>query len=756
MKTEFQYIGKRVERQDTADKVRGKTKYVGDMTRADMLYGKLLTSDKAHAKVTIDKTKAMMIKGVVAVFTNEDVPQTPYNSNQWFPGAVTAEDEYVLHKIAKHVGDRIALVLGETPEAAEKGLNELAVFYDELPVVIGFEEAKKDETVIFGSSNLAFEKSLACGDISEGFDRADIIIEDSGSTPKVHHSAIENHSCLAEIDPFGNLVVWSPCQVVFQVQHIVAKALGIPYDKTRVIKTTIGGSFGGKGIPILEPVCAFAAIKLNRPVQIVMERKDSVAGTRSRNATIQKIRTGITKEGRIVAREIVSEFDGGAYLTNAAAVAMAFGKKAFRLYKIKDQKYTGRTYFTNTVPGGACRGYGSPQLHAVSEININNAAKAIGMDPVQFRLLNAVDPQEFILGAKDDIGMPGIGNARIKDCLIQGSEAFDWENKKIAVSSKNTNRFAYGIGVAAGVHGNGYHGGFPDYTNVDIQVMPDNRIMVKMGIHDLGCGTVLTMQQIAAEALSINPKSINVPQADTFISPYDSAGTQASRVTFVNGGALKEAADLLKEKMIKSYAKLFNCSVDAISMIDGTIGHEEGKKISYGELAILSEAKLETTLKIYLEYKSKGNPAVYAVSFAEVKVDKYTGLVEVIDLLAVQDAGQVINMTLAEGQVEGGAHMSVGMALSEEIKYDKQGNLKTENFSKYHLINAPSMPKVRTLFIQDGEPLGPYGAKSIGELAAVTPGPAVMNAINDALGTNISDYPATPERIIEALSCLRS
>jgi xanthine dehydrogenase molybdenum-binding subunit len=752
MKSEYQYIGQRIERPDAADKTKGKIQYVGDMNRLGLLYGKLLTSDKAHAKVIIDKAKAMTVKGVIAVFTNDDVPQTPYNSNQWFPGAIAEEDEFILHKIAKHVGDRIALVVGETPEAADRGINELIVTYEELPVVIGIDEAKKDNAIIFGKSNLAFEKSLSCGDISQAFKKADYIIEDIGSTPKIHHSAIENHACLTEIDSFGNLVVWSPCQVVFQVQHIVAKALGIPYDKTRVIKTTIGGSFGGKGIPILEPICAFATLKLNKPVQIVMERQDSVAGTRTRNASRQRIRTGITKDGRIVAREIVSEFDGGAYSTNAAAIVMAFGKKAFRLYKIQDQKYTGRTFYTNTTPGGACRGYGSPQLHAISELNIDNAAKAIGMDPVEFRLLNAVDPQEFILGAKDDIGMPGIGNARLKDCLNKGMIAFNWKEKTTSVSYKNTDRYAYGIGVAAGVHGNGYHGGFPDYTNVEIQVMPDNRILVKMGIHDLGCGTVLTMQQIAAETLSIEPNRINIPQADTFFSPYDSAGTQASRVTFVNGGALKEAAEQLRKKMMTVYSNIFDCSVTSVKLTNGKISHDNGKEISYGDLAILSESRLESTLKITLEYKSKGNPGVYAVSFAEVKVDKYTGLVEVLDLLAVQDAGQVINLTLAEGQVEGGAQMSIGMTLSEEIKYDEQGNLKTENFSKYHLINAPSMPKIRTIFIQDGEPLGPYGAKSIGELAAVTPGPAVMNAINNALGTNISDYPATPERIIEALS----
>jgi xanthine dehydrogenase molybdenum-binding subunit len=752
MAGKFKYIGERIVRPDARDKARGKTLYTGDIKRHDMLYAKLVTSRKAHAKVKIDKKDALKIEGVKAVFTYDDVPHKPYNSNQWFSGDVSEEDEYVLHETAKHVGDRIALVVGDSYEAVDRGLKAVKVEYDEIPAVIGIDEAKKDETIVYKDTNLSFSKSLSCGDIDKGFEEADYIIEDEGETPKIHHAAMENHVCLAEVDEFGSLVVWSPCQVVFQVQHVIASALDFPYDKIRVIKSIIGGSFGGKGMPVLEPVTAFATLKMNRPVQILMERRDSVGGTRMRNQSKQKIKTGITKDGKIVAREIEIEFDGGAYITNSAAIAMAAGKKAFRTYNIENQKYSGSTYFTNTTPGGACRGYGSPQTHAITEINLNNAAKKIGMDPVEFRIKNAFDPREFEEGVVDQIGMPAIGNARIKDCLVEGMEVFNWKERKEKIKEKNTERYAYGLGVAAAAHGNGYHGGFPDYTNVDIQIMPDNRVMVKVGIHDLGCGTVLTMQQIVAEVLDINPLCINIPQADTHISPYDSAGTQASRVTFVMGGAVKEAADLLKEKILDIYTRKFNCSRENIVMEDGKISCSGENEITYGQLATISETNFETTLREVTEYRPKANPAVYAVSFIEVKVDKYTGLFDILDMLAVQDAGQVINRTLAEGQVQGGAHMSLGMAMCEEVEYDAKGNLKNENFSKYHLINAPSMPEVRTLFIEKGEPMGPFGAKSVGEIAAVAPGPALMNAINDALDTNITEYPAIPERIIKALS----
>jgi len=371
----FRYIGKSLERLDATDKICGRARYVEDMQRAGLLVGKLYTSEKAHARVRIDKEKALAIPGVVAVFTHADVPQNPYNSNQWFPGAKTDEDEYLLHETARHVGDRIALVVATTGEAAERGCHALKVTYEEQPAVIGLDQAMESSGQAKPATQLAFEKTLACGDIEKGFHQARHLIETRVTSPKIHHAAIENHSCLAEIDPFGTLVVWSPCQVVFQVQHIVAKAIGWPYHQVRVVKTIIGGSFGGKGIPILEPLCAFAAATLKQPVRIVMDRKDSIAATRVRNATRQQIRTGVDDTGKIVARELSVAFDGGAYLTNAAAIAMAFGKKAFRLYQIENQHYTGSTYYTHTTPGGACRGYGSPQLHAVSEINIDQAAK---------------------------------------------------------------------------------------------------------------------------------------------------------------------------------------------------------------------------------------------------------------------------------------------------------------------------------------------------------------------------------------------
>lgn len=741
----LKYVGKSVIREDLYDKATGKTKFICDMKKHNMLYAKLVLSEKPHAEIEVDKSEALKVEGIEVIYTYDDIPHTLYNSHEWFAGANQYKDEYLLCNVARFVGDRIALVVGSSKKAVEKAVSKLSIGYKELESVIGLEQARQNKAVIKGDTNLAFSKEISCGDYEQEFKKADYIIKDAGKTQKIHHSAIEPHICLSETDEQGSLVIWSPCQTAFQIQYDVARVLNIPYNRVRVIKAAMGGSFGGKGQPVLEPICAFASYTLNRPVMLYMDRKDAILGTRSRNATQTIVETAISADGKILGRKIVTDIDGGAYYTNASAIAMALGKKLFKLYDIQGQYYEGSTYYTNTIPGGACRGYGSPQAHAITEINIDNAAKKIGMDPCEFRLKNLVKE-----GAKDPTGGPDLGNAKIRECVIKGMEAFDWNNKRKTIKNKSTDRYAYGVGMACGAHGNGYKGAYPDFTNVDMSIFADGSVLVKIGIHDQGCGTVTTMQQIAAEALDISMEKVRVLEVDTITSPYDSAGTQASRVTFVCGGAVKSAGEKLRKKIIDIFCKIKNCMEDDVIAADGVVYQKNSdEKFTYGNIALELETKYSQSLSIFERYESPANPATYSVSFAEVKIDKFTGQVEVTDLLAVHDIGKSINPQLVEGQIQGGAHMSLGMALLEEIEINEKGYVKSTNFSKYHLINAPQMPEVRVMTIEGNEPFGPYGAKSVGELAAVAPGIAVINAINFALDTNITTYPATPEVIIK-------
>jgi xanthine dehydrogenase molybdenum-binding subunit len=367
------------------------------------------------------------------------------------------------------------------------------------------------------------------------------------------------------------------------------------------------------------------------------------------------------------------------------------------------------------------------------------------MDPCELRLKNLVYPMDV-----DLTGAPGLGNAQIRKCVEKGMEEFNWKLRRESVKLKNSARYRYGTGMACGVHGNGYKGAYPDFTNVEIMLYVDGSIVVKISIHEQGCGTITTLQQIAAEALKADISKVRILEADTLSTPYDSAGTQASRVTFVCGGAVKKAGEKLLRKIKKACKVLYQWENSSMEIKNGLIT-SGGITKTFGEVALDYEKRCSKALCIFEEYESPANPASYAVSFVEVRVDTCTGQVDVLDCLAVHDIGRAVNRMLAEGQIEGGAHMSIGMALYENIDIDECGVVKSRNFSKYHLLNAPDTPVIRTLLIEEKEPKGPYGAKSVGEIAAVTPAPAILNAINDALGTSLSHYPVTPEDIVQVL-----
>ncbi len=734
------YIGKRIVREDSYDKACGRTQFICDRVEAGMLYAKLVLSTKAHSDIRIDPGEALRVPGVVAVYSFEDVPKVKFNSHNWTPVITSPQDQYILSDRARYVGDHLALVVGENKEAVEEGVRKVKVEYEPLPAVITLREAIAQE-----KEQLAFSKELSYGSYEAISGDADYKIVTRGSTQKIHHAALEPHIALSKYDELGNLVLWTPCQTVYQVRYHICHLLKLPYARVRVIKAVMGGSFGGKGHTVLEPACAFATYKLKKPVMLYMDRKDAIIATRTRNAVHMQVETAVKKDGTILGRDIQCEIDGGAYYTNASAVAMALAKKLNRLYRMDHQRIKVKTFYTNTIPGGPCRGYGSPQAHAITEVNLDEAARALHMDPCELRLKNIVKPFD-----PDPTGGTNLGNAQVEACIRLGMEQFHWKEKYNHIGEKNSKRYAYGVGMSACTHGNGYHGAYPDFTSASMELQWDGGVDLKIGIHDQGCGTILTMQQIAGEALRMNPMQITVHEADTFITPYDSAGTQASRVTFVCGKAVQEAATLLKERLLRACLELYGWEADQICLEDGHVYYQNEKK-QYGEITMEYEKLNSRGMSVNLEFESRSNPASYASGFTQVKIDRYTGLITVEEYLAVHDIGRVMNYTLAEGQVAGGVQMSLGMALYEEIDIDGAGMVRSTNFSKYHIINAPDMPKVNVVFVEEGEQDGPYGGKSLGEVAAVCPAPAVVNAINHALGSHFSHYPVKPEHIVAFL-----
>jgi xanthine dehydrogenase molybdenum-binding subunit len=744
----LKYIGKYIPIHDAKEKVSGKVRYVGDMEFHGMLYAKLVLSSIAHGIIKyIDTSDAEALPGVVGIFSYKNSPEYLYNTHKWIDGMEVIRDERLFTNQVRFFGDRIAAVVAESKEIAEKAANLIVVEYEELPVILDPEIARKEDSYpIHPQGNHIYTKEIICGNpdgkMKDGF----LTIEDRIETPKIHHAAMETHACIADTDHLGNITVYTPCQVIFQVQLIISEALKIPRNKIRVIKTTIGGSFGGKGQPILEPIVGFLSYTLKRPIKLVLDRTEDIIATRTRTKTIGTVKTAVDNEGNIIARDIHMLVDAGAYCTNGEAIAVAMGKKAFKLYRLYNQRYLADVVYTNTPIAGACRGYGSPQIHAVTEINLDNAARALHMDPVDFRLKNLVHPYD-----KDPTGGPELGNARIIDCVNKGREVFDWDKRYS--QPKKAGRYVRGVGMACAAHGNGYFGAYPDFITLSLRLNEEGTAVLKGAFHDLGCGTNMTMMQIVAEVLEIDVHKVYIPDTDTSISPFDSAGTQASRVTFVCGGAAKKVAEQVKAKLIAYGGKILNCMEEDVVLKDGYAWdcNNTHAKISYGELVTLVQKKYSEEISATMTYQSPGNPTSYGAHFVEVEVDNITGRVKILDYLAVHDLGKAINSGFVEGQIQGAVQMGIGMALSEEITFDSKGKVTSGRFSRYHVINAPDMPEVRVELIEELEDLGPFGAKSIGEIAVVPTAPAIINAINHALGINLTILPALPDRIMEAI-----
>ena len=742
-KEAYRYVGQNVTRLDAKEKITAAIKYIDDIDMRGMLHIKLLLSPYANAIVkSIDSTEAESMPGVIKVYSWVNTPKIRYNSAIFYPGQTDLEDETLFSEHMRYVGDRVAAVVAESKEAAEEGMNRLKVEYDELIPLLDPVKALDQQ------HEERREVNLSCGDIEKiKGDTTDlVVVEDEVRTQKIHHAALEPHACIAYMEPGDIVTVLSPCQLIFGVRYIVSKVLDHPLSKVRVIKWAMGGTFGGKQEVILEPLCAYIAKDLGRPVKLSLNRSETIVATRTRAATVGKVKTIVSKAGRFIGREVDIVTDAGAYMTGAHRVTTAMGKKLFRLYRIPHQSYKGTTVRTNTTPSGACRGYGSPQIHTITEINVDHIARELKLDPVELRLRNLVVPFD-----EDPSGGPNLGNARIIECVNRGAEAFCWKERFSFVPQGG--RFRRGVGMACSTHSNGYAGSiYPDFTAMNMRLTEDGAVLVNAGLHELGNGTLTVIAQIVAEVLDVNIKKVVVSEGDTMHSPYD-VGCVASRVTYVCGNCAKKLAEEIREKFRALASIVLRVPLNEMTFYDGNIIVKSNKDraFSYGEVISEIGRTLQEEVGGYLSYKSVANPGSYAAHFAEVEVDALTGSVAVIDYLAVHDVGKAINPKLVEGQIYGGVQMGIGMALFEELTYDSQGNPRNASFSRYTMVNAPEMPNVKVMLVEDEEPSGPFGAKSVGEIATVPVASAVVNAVNWALGTHLAQLPLTPASIISSI-----
>jgi CO/xanthine dehydrogenase Mo-binding subunit len=741
------HVGKRKPMADAREKVTGATIYTDDMFFPRMLYGKILYSPVPHGKIiSIDTSAAEALEGVAGVVTHKDSPDVRYNSimrsiDDEFPKTMRVLDDTV-----RFVGDSVAAVAAESEEIAARALKLINVEYEVYPAVYEPEEALAPGAFeIHPGGNLIQEFRVAAGDAEEGFNQSDLIVESVVSTPRIHHASIETFVVTAHWSVDNKLTVWTPNHSACGAMFILSNIFEVPCSHIRIIRTPIGGSFGGKTHVVLEPIALLLAKKAGRHVRIRLDRKETMVSTNTRHAYKIYSRTGVRKDGTLLAHTMKAYLNAGPHCRTSTGLVGAMFGKIPKIYRVPNLLLEGYPTYTNGPLGGAMRGFGSPAGFLAFEVQIEKIARQLGIDSVELRRKNLVHPHD-----REPVHNVDIGNARILDCLNKGAELFNWNDRE--KRRNNSDRYRFGFGVGVGLHGNGVFPIFPDMTSMTINLQEDGSIKLNTGLCDVGAGSYTIIPQIVAEILDMDPDTITIADNDTAHGLYD-YGASASRNTWVGGMAAIELAGRIREKLIVFAAEMMETDTDSVSLDQGKFLDTRGRQsVSRKEVILHAFRKHKVRFTESIDYASKANAGSYGAHFAEVRVDITTGEVAVLNYVAVCDVGKALNPMLLEGQIEGGIHMGLGFALTEELKVDPEsGRVTNAGFKKYRLVKAGEMPKVTIAFIEEKEDCGPFGAKSIGEAALVPVAPAVVNAVNDALGTEMTDLPLTPDKIVGRL-----
>lgn len=762
-------VGKPQPKLDGPKLVTGRPAFTADVEPRGMLYGKLLLSPHAHARIVrIDASKARALPGVHAVLTHADIPRVSYTSaGQSWPEP-SPHDMRSLDNKVRFVGDRVAAIAAETPEIAEQAARLIEVEYEVLPAVTDLLQAMApgapvihDEDDSKGFGHFDFKRNVAAvihaahGDVAKGFAASDLVIERTYRVHKVQHAAIEPHVTVTFWDEDGRLVVRTSTQVPFHVRRIIAPLIGLPMGKIRVIKPRIGGGFGGKQEVLIEDICAHLTIATGRPVKLEYTREEEFIAARSRHPQQLTIKTGVMKDGTLMANEMRVIADTGAYGSHALTVQSNTGVKVLPLYRAPNLRFECHTVYTNLPPSGAFRGYGVPQGAFAMESHMDEVAKILGLDPMEFRAKNWVRVGDVNpLSKKMNEGKEGyaqeIASCGLEECVRLTSAAVGYTEKRGQSAGGPLPKKARGVGGAVAMQGSAIPG--VDMGGAIIKINDDGSFNLLVGATDLGTGADTVMAQIAAEVLGCKPEDIYVYPSDTDLTPFDT-GAYASSTTFISGMAVKKAAEEAAWEIRKVAAKLLgDVSAEHIRLADRACYAPGGRSVSLMDVALHSlHVSSQQQIMGHASAVSLKSPPPFTAQFAEVEVDTETGQVTVLKMASAVDCGRAINPVLAEGQVEGAATQALGYATSEAMVWDEQGRMLTRDLRDYHIYEAKEMPAHETFLVETQDPFGPYGAKAVAEVPIDAMAPAIANAVADAIGIRIPELPLTPERVLRAI-----
>jgi CO/xanthine dehydrogenase Mo-binding subunit len=745
--TAVEYVGKSIRRADVVKKVTGALEYTIDSNMAGMLHGKLLRSTCARARIIrIDTSGARQMPGVVAVVTATELPQpVPLF------GPVIADQPLLASGETRYHGEPVVIVLANDEDTAAEAVRQIRVEYEELPAVCTVADALKPGAPLLHpggkrqdgricDSNVGGEFEFKWGDVDKAKQECARMIDEVYSFPMVHHHALEPLSCIAY--PAGNgVAIKSPIQSPFILQRVVAACLGLDLSAVRVIASDIGGGFGGRGYPKLEPLAAYLAMRTGRPVKISTSLDDGFFTVRRLAANV-RMQSGFDCEGRIVFQDVNADFLMGAYADASTRIAQKAGFLGCGLYRTPNARIVARAIYSNTVVSTACRGFGMPQLVWAIESQMNAAGRLLKIDPLEIRLRN--------LPARGEVFVPGDtpADGDWREGLKQAASMVGWGNPK----PSNVGR-GIAIGVKNPIQAS--------VSNAVAKLHSDGSVTVAVGTTEMGQGARTTFAQIAAEILKVPAEQIKVLMGDTAVAPFDLA-TAGSRSTVTMGNAVVAACeDLLTQ--LGAIARELGVidGEEAVEFANATIRGRQGP-ISYGELLKQYLGPFQGEIVGRGMFRGKKDPRhplgglsdFWEVIFtsAEVEVNRSTGKVAVKKLVSVSEVGLAINPLQAEAQEEGSLIMGLGHTLMEEMVYDESGKLLNAGPLDYRIPTTMDIPVIETHLMENRDGPGPFGAKGIGEGPVIAVAPAIADAVYDAVGVVIKDLPLTPERVWRALN----
>jgi xanthine dehydrogenase molybdenum-binding subunit len=750
-------VGHSVRRVDANAKISGSAEFSADRVPSkDVLHGKTLRSPYAHAEILrVDAARAEALPGVRAVVTFEDAPSVPFEAGDGEAVAPVC----VLNRIVRHVGDEVAAVAADSEDIADEAIGLIHVEYRVLPFVLDAEAAlEPDAPAVRGGSNLAGKAPIefSRGEVDRGMKEAEIVIEQTYRTQSTSPVSLEPRYSLAIWDGDG-LMVWKASRNVYGDREKLAKIFSLPEDKVRVVAAYLGGGFGSKDETRLGAITALLARKAGKPVRMGYSREEEMGYGKWRHATATHIRMGLKRDGTITAIDASSALNTGPYAPGYG-VASRLGHGLTYLYTCPNARFVGKVAYTNSPVAGSYRGLGAPQAHFALESLADEVAEQLGIDPLEFRMRNCVRPEgqpgirvtppdRLIPAQPIEGGVPFSSNL-LSECLAAGAQRIGWRPRPGGPRRRRVKGKCRGTGLAACIYKTGQ-----SQSSAVVKIKDDGSIELLMSITEIGQGAWTILRQMVAETLGVEFSQVQGAFADTALTPF-AHSTSGSTTTFTSGLAAEQAAGEAKRRLLESAGKLLETAPEQLILRDGFVAIADAPEIKIPvahvvrrqtDQVIVGEARLRAGSKTHIVNS-------FAAHFAEVEVDPDTGAVAVLRYVAVHDSGRIIHPEAARSQIIGGVVQGIGYALVEDIPLDPDtGAPLTLNLDSFKIPNLIDIPPIEAILIEHPDPVGPFGAKALGEPPLVPVAAAIANAVYDATGARIRALPITAEKLLREI-----